>query len=44
VIKITEQIEAATGVNILSGLNRPLTAENPMVAETVPPTPSAAAE
>lgn len=44
VIKITEQIENATGVNILSGLNRTETAMATPVVETVPPVPASADE
>lgn len=42
VIKITEQIENATGVNILSGLNHPAKADDVPVVETVPPVPEPA--
>lgn len=42
VIKITEQIENATGVNILSGLNHPAKADDVPVVETVPPLPESA--
>lgn len=42
VIKITEQIENATGVNILSGLNHPAKADDVPIAETVPPVPEPA--
>ncbi len=42
VIKITEQIENATGVNILSGLNHPAKVDDLPVVESVPPVPEPA--